>query len=141
MPKFRTRFNVDSFDVRGLVCETPSMTQQQFKEECDVNSIMDKYRITGTVPTRLNAQFGDFSEVGDYLSAQNIILAAQEQFDTLPSNIRKEFDNSPANMLEFIHNPDNRERAIEIGLIDNNANIINSSSSTSLAAGAQNTLE
>lgn len=141
MPKFRTRFNVDDFNVTGLVCETPSMTQQQFKEECDVNSIMDKYRITGTVPTRLNAQYGDFSEVSDYLSAQNTILSAQEQFDSLPSNIRKEFDNSPAKMLEFIHNPNNRERAIEIGLIDNSSNVINSSSSIPLVVASENTVE
>lgn len=108
---------------KGLTCETPSLTQQQFKEECDINNIIARYETTGLLTDPLHPgtrmpQFGDFSNVPDYLHAQTIIARTREAFEALPSKIRDRFDNDPAQMLEFLQDESNREEAVKLGLID-----------------------
>lgn len=108
---------------KGLTCETPSLTQQQFKEECDINNIIARYETTGLLTDPLHPgtripQFGDFSNVPDYLHAQTIIARTREAFEALPSKIRDRFDNDPALMLEFLQDESNREEAVKLGLVD-----------------------
>ena len=108
---------------KGLTCETPSLTQQQFKEECDINNIIARYETTGLLTDPLHPgtripQFGDFSNVPDYLHAQTIIARTREAFEALPSKIRDRFDNDPAQMLEFLQDESNREEAVKLGFID-----------------------
>ena len=108
---------------KGLTCEPPSLTQQQFKEECDINNIIARYETTGLLTDPLHPgtrmpQFGDFSNVPDYLHAQTIIARTREAFEALPSKIRDRFDNDPAQMLEFLQDESNREEAMKLGLVD-----------------------
>lgn len=60
MPKFRTAYNRDS--VEGITFNEPSMAQQHFKDECDVNNILRKYESTGLVTHVANGtpSYGDF---------------------------------------------------------------------------------
>lgn len=111
MPKFRTAYDRDL--VEGITFDEPSMAQQHFKDECDVNNILRKYESTGLVTHVANGtpSYGDFSSVLEFQQAQNILIEAQDAFDALPASLRKRFDNDPAVMLEFIENPDNREEA------------------------------
>lgn len=100
-----------------------SMTQQHFKDECDINCIMDKYAVTGYLVDPLKVvtakpQFGDFTAVPDYQTAQNIIVEGREAFEALPARIRKYFDNDPALYLSFISDGDNLDEAIKMGLVD-----------------------
>lgn len=117
MPKFRTAYDRDS--VEGITFNEPSMSQQHFKDECDVNNILRKYESTGLVTHVANGtpSYGDFSSVLEFQQAQNILIEAQDAFDALPASLRKRFDNDPALMLEFIENPDNREEAEKLGLV------------------------
>lgn len=118
MPKFRTAYDRDS--VEGITFDEPSMAQQHFKDECDVNNILRKYESTGLVTHVANGtpSYGDFSSVLEFQQAQNILIEAQDAFEALPASLRKRFDNDPAVMLEFIENPDNREEAEKLGLVD-----------------------
>ena len=111
MPKFRTAYDRDL--VEGITFDEPSMAQQHFKDECDVNNILRKYESTGLVTHVANGtpSYGDFSSVLEFQQAQNILIEAQDAFEALPASLRKRFDNDPAVMLEFIENPDNREEA------------------------------
>lgn len=117
MPKFRTAYDRDS--VEGITFNDPSMAQQHFKDECDVNNILRKYESTGLVTHVANGtpSYGDFSSVLEFQQAQNILIEAQDAFEALPASLRKRFDNDPAVMLEFIENPDNREEAEKLGLV------------------------
>lgn len=117
MPKFRTAYDRDSFE--GITFTEPTMAQQHFKDECDVNNILRKYEATGLVTHLANGtpSYGDFSSVLDFQQAQNLLIEAQDAFDALPASLRKRFDNDPAVMLEFIENPDNREEAERLGLV------------------------
>lgn len=118
MPKFRTAYDRDL--VEGITFDEPSMAQQHFKDECDVNNILRKYASTGLITHVANGtpSYGDFSSVLEFQQAQNILIEAQDAFDALPASLRKRFDNDPAVMLEFIENPDNREEAEKLGLVD-----------------------
>lgn len=100
----------------------PSMTQQHFKDECDINQIMAKYQKTGVLFDPLTQShrqplFDDFSELGDFLDHQNAVIEAESRFMGLPSSLRARFNNSPAELLQWLQNPENRKEAGELGLM------------------------
>ena len=95
-----------------------SMTQQHMKAECDINNIMRIWQKTGVID-HVNTHagnYGDFLSAVDYQSACNAVIAADEAFSSLPSSLRKRFDNSPAVFLEFVQNPDNLDEMYDLGL-------------------------
>jgi len=103
----------------GLECKDPSLAQQHMKDECDINVIVERFGVTGQIPVApLEPSYGDFSGVGDYHSALNAIKAADEAFMALPAKIRAKFDHDPNALLNYLQNEENREEAIQIGLID-----------------------
>lgn len=100
-----------------------SMTQQNYKQECDVNSILERYKKTGHIShvRKTPGQYGDFSQTGDYQSSMNRVLEAQDAFMSLPAVIRKRFGNDPQQLFEFINNEHNYEEAEKLGLLDSEA--------------------
>lgn len=95
-PKFRYRFNT----VRSPQTFTePTLTKQEFKDECDVNKIVERAS-RGIVPrfNSLPAQYGDFSDVPSLMDAFDMTARAQEVFETLPSGLRQELGNDPRNV-------------------------------------------
>ena len=94
------------------------MTEQSHKEECDINTIMRRYRKTGgIIHLKTGARlFGDDIDI-DFSTAMQIVTDAQQAFAQLPAEIRDRFANSPQNYLDFVDNPDNQEEMIELGLI------------------------
>lgn len=130
--EFRTAYERKEHD--GIVFDEPSLTQQQFKEECDINNIIARYETTGLLtdplhPGTRQPMFGDFSNVMDYQAAQNIVVRANEAFEALPAKLRDRFDNDPALMLEFLQDENNREEAVKLGLVKESVSDVNSSSS------------
>lgn len=103
----------------GLECLDPSLAQQHMKDECDINIIVERFGVTGSMPVSpIEPSYGDFSGVSDYHDALNRIRASDEAFMALPAKIRAKFDNDPNGLLQFLQNDENREEAIQIGLID-----------------------
>lgn len=93
-------------------------TQLQFTDDANINTIIDRYQITGLLPTTsTKGYYADVSNIPDYQSALATIKLAKEAFQSLPSDTRNEFKNDPANMLQFISDPKNKDRAIDLGLI------------------------
>jgi phage internal scaffolding protein len=121
----RTPYNYDkdaASNESGLACEEPSLAQQHYKDECDINNILQQFNITGLLPNSpLSPRYGDFSGIGDYHSALNRVIAAQDEFDALPAQIRARFDNDPANLIEFLENENNRPEAEKLGLVEKGA--------------------
>lgn len=118
----RTPYNYDrdaATNESGLACEEPSLAQQHFKDECDINNILRQFNITGLLPEQpLSPRYGDFTGIGDYHTALNRVIAAQEEFEALPAQIRARFDNDPSNLIEFLENENNRPEAEELGLVE-----------------------
>lgn len=116
----RTPYNYDTMqasDETGLKCEDASLTQQQFKEEADINTIVDRFLRSGVMPTPVNMpQYVDYEGVFDFQSAMNVVRAADENFMRLDAKVRARFNNSPQEFLEFFANPDNTDEAIRLGL-------------------------
>lgn len=101
--------------------DSPSMTHQSFKEECDINRIMKKWEKTGIIEHRntFEGNYADFTTVPtDYHTAMNSILAAEEMFMTLPAAVRKKFHNDPGEFLDFADNPENLQEMQEMGLTE-----------------------
>ena len=121
IPFLRTPYNYnrdEASNESGLECLDPTMAQQQFREECDINTIMERFGRTGELiaPVRM-PQYGDFDGVNDYHSAMNAIVEAQSAFDQLPAKLRARFSNDPAEFVEFCTNEENRDEAIRLGLV------------------------
>ncbi|QXP07840.1 MAG: internal scaffolding protein [Arizlama microvirus] len=118
----RTQFNYDhnaASNASGLVCEEPTRAQQHHKDECDINVILERFGKTGQVPvSAISAQYGDFSGVNDYHTALNTLIAAESEFEALPAKLRAKFANEPANLIEFLNDPKNKDQAIELGLVN-----------------------
>ena len=120
----RTPYNYDVdlvSDETGLKCEDPSLAQQHFAEECDINYIVERFGVTGQLPenNRPMPTYGDFTGVSDYRQALEAVSQAQEAFMSLPANVRERFDNDPALFVDFCSSTDpaDRSEAIELGLI------------------------
>jgi phage internal scaffolding protein len=121
LPFLRTPYNYDAdkvSDETGLSCPEPTLAQQNFKDESDINYIVRQFGITGELPGKpLSPQYGDFTGVLDYHSAVNAVLAAQDDFMELPAQMRARFDNDPAQLIDFLGDENNREEAIKLGLV------------------------
>jgi phage internal scaffolding protein len=98
----------------------PSLTQQQFKDECDINNILDLYGRTGQLPNAnvIEGQYLDLSQLPSYVEAKNFIAKANEQFEALPAETRQKFNNDPAKFLTFCDDPKNAETLVKLGLAE-----------------------
>lgn len=97
-------------------------TDQSFKEEADINTIMKRYQSTGELPV-LDDPSNNFLDVSDYdfTEHMNAVTEAREMFAALPSTLRDRFYNSPAHFLDFVENPRNRTELAELGLLTEEA--------------------
>lgn len=120
LPQLRTPYNFDRHAwsvLHGLACPEPTRAQQQFKEECDINTIVKRFGLTGELPTNVRMPVdGDFTTVTDFQSAMNLIRSAQEAFMEFPASVRDEFANDPARMVAFVSDPKNLDRARALGI-------------------------
>lgn len=94
-------------------------TKQEFREQCNINKIMDRFYKRGVLPEMIkkNPQYGDFSNATDYQNSLHLVMKAQEQFQALSSKVRSQFDNDPQKFLEFAENPENKEKMAELDLL------------------------
>lgn len=122
LPFLRTAYNYDrdkASDESGLDCSVePSLTQQSFRDECDINVLVARFGLGAPLPQGLVAPvFGDFSGVDDYQSALNSIMAADEKFMMMPAAVRSRFGNDPQQFVEFCSDDRNLEEAVKLGLV------------------------
>lgn len=121
-PFLRTPYNYDTIaasDESALDCKDPSLAQQQFRDECDINEIMRRFGQTGILPDQpLSPKYGDFTGVSDYKTALDRVIAADEEFMSLPAELRARFDNDAANLIQFLDDESNRDEAVKLGLVE-----------------------
>ena len=123
---FNSRYSVTGMKP-GIIFKDPSATLQSFKNDADINCIIARYENTGvlvdpTVPVSRTPEFGDFSDMPDYQTAQNVIIAAKDAFYSLSSKIRERFQNDPAAYFEFVRNlkegSEDYDEAISLGIVN-----------------------
>lgn len=97
----------------------PTLTEQSHKDSCDINKIMERYNKTGMLPVLADKvpRYDDFSNVVTYHDALNLILDAQEAFETLPADVRLSFNNDPGSFLEAVDDPVRRKELLDSGVL------------------------
>lgn len=115
--KFYTHYNPPASPQLKFV--KASLTRQEFVQEADINNIMKRYAAGMPLPVgRRVPMFDDFSNVPDFQTSFEIVEKASEAFASLPSEVRRRFDNDPRSLLAFLQDESNREEAIRLGLIE-----------------------
>lgn len=121
MPFIRSAYNYDRDKASvesGLACEPEGGAKQEFKDECDINVLLRRFNVTGQLPSGVRMPtFGDFEVVNDFHSAANAIAEARESFDVMPAEVRRRFNNDPADFVAFCSDSSNREEAVKLGLV------------------------
>lgn len=119
--EIRSRYNAGVRE--GWKSSAPSMTQQQFKDEADINYIISMYDSSGVMPTfhgdgqPAQPVFGDFASLPDNAQEMyNRMIEAKNNFDNLPLEVRKRFNYDPASFLDFVDNPENLDELVAMGL-------------------------
>lgn len=143
--KFASRYSATGVKS-GIKFVDPSATLQSFKDDADINCIIARYENTGvlvdpTVPVSRTPEFGDFSEMPSYQDAQNVIIAARNAFDALPSKIRERFNNDPAAYFDFVRSlkegSEEFDEAISLGIVNKPVNSSHEVSSRSVEASSK----
>lgn len=93
-----------------------SLTDQSFKQECDIGFIIENFVKTGQLPES-SMSFVDCTTVQKFEDAMQIVAEAKSNFEQLPSSIRDEFK-TVTNYLSYISDPANLKDSYERGLID-----------------------
>lgn len=107
-------------EMTAILIEEPSLTKQEFAVDCDPNVILDRVQRGQDISLYLNNNkpvYGDFTNVpSDYHSALNVVTKANQAFNQLDAHIRAQFDNDPAQFVEYVNNPKNADALIQLGL-------------------------
>lgn len=98
--------------------DTSEFTKQEFRDECDINTIMSKYQFNGEMPV-INERVPQYLDVTgqDFQDAMYFVANAQSLFNELPSSLRNRFQNDPAHFLDFCSNDNNRDEMASLGLL------------------------
>lgn len=118
---FNTGYNFDN-DVtsleNGFNCPEDTLTQQQFGDEVNINTIVRNFGLTHELPPEVPIYYADVTDMPDYQTSLNFVRQADANFMLLPADLRSRFDNNPQLLLNFLSNDANRDEAIKLGLID-----------------------
>lgn len=112
-------YDMDAASLEVVVeCLDKSLTQQQFKDDADINTIVKRFGLTGQLPSNLVAPVNaDFSDVFDFHSAMMVVRRAQESFDRMPADVRFRFGNDPGAFVDFCSNRENLPEMKKLGLV------------------------
>ncbi len=96
------------------------LTDQSYKNSCDINMIMAQYEKTGLLPesaTNALARYVDNTTAIPLEQAYELIQDATALFMELPASIRRQMNDNPQNLETFLADPDNFDQLIKHGLI------------------------
>lgn len=109
------------FEAKQTFPEGDSLTKQEFKKQCDINHIVASAKRNGQEllqPVEILESVGmDLTQLPDYATALNQVILAEEAFQGLDAKIRRKFNDNPANLIEFLKDPSNKEEGQKLGLI------------------------
>lgn len=107
----------ESSRLGDVECKEPTLAQQQFKDDADINVLLERFKVTGQLPEGIRIPtYGDFSDIVDFRSANDAIRRATASFMDLPANLRARFQNDPQVFLEFCSDKENLPELRKLGL-------------------------
>lgn len=86
----------------------PKITREEYRADSEINTILAKYRQTGTLPVSQSGQpfWGDFSEIPSLQEAYEVMADAEANYLTLSASVRDASDNNPATFLQMMQDPE-----------------------------------
>lgn len=113
-PKIQAPYNYDpkvASDNSAIGPGGPSLTVQSMADDTDLNVLMKRFGVTGTLPQSARIpQYGDFDHITDFRSALEAVENARADFAQFPADFRARFDNNPQLLLDFAQNPENNKQ-------------------------------
>ncbi len=103
--------------------EGEGRTIQSQQDETDINLMVERWAnggVLGPVNERV-PQYGDYSSVPTYQEAFDRIQQARDDFNELPSAVRKACNNDPATFIGLVHDPHTRAELEKLGLLKTRA--------------------
>jgi len=121
--QFKSAYSIKE-RVRLTFPQQSRWTKQSFKDECDINILMSRYKATGQLPN-LNERLPQYIDATgfEYQQAMEIVAQANTLFEELPSAVRNRFANNPAAFLDFTSDPANAQELHDLGLLREGATI------------------
>lgn len=117
--EFYTRYNPP--ESPHLRFELPSKTEQCHREDCDINTIINRYRKTGVLGDSASQVrdmvFGDFASMPDRLTSEIAVAEAKENFMKLPIDVRKHFDHDMGKLLKALNDPSQIPTLQNLGIV------------------------
>lgn len=97
--------------------EGPSRTKQAPAEETDINFIVKRHTQGARVPLNPRTpHYGDFSKAVDLTAAHELWAAAEDDFMSLPADVRTAANNDPVRFLEMLASEQDTQELIDAGL-------------------------
>lgn len=94
-------------------------TEQSHKEFADISYILNQHiKQTGSLPQLMPGQFQDLTSLPDYQTCLNTVLQIDDLFDSLPVKVKEEFGQDPVRFTRSLSDPMQRDRLIELGVLD-----------------------
>lgn len=110
-------------EKEGYKSDLPSLTMQEFKDECDINKILAGFNNTGILPPSQqldSTRVPEFINLADMPSSPQeyfeIYQEAMQSFDSLPISIRERFNHDKMAFIEYVANPQNSDELVRLGL-------------------------
>lgn len=105
---------------RQIDCSHPKLTDQSFAKMCDINTIMAQYAKTGMLPhfKKADPQFIDTTELPSLMDAHAAVNHSKKLFNDLPAVIRRAMDNNPANLENYLSDPENQKFLLKHGVLE-----------------------
>ena len=117
----RSAYNYDRDEASresGWETDKPSRTQQNFGEECDINTIVRRFGLGYKLPESFRTPtYGDFTGIDNYQDALHAVMAAGDEFMKVPAEVRYRFNNDPAEFVAFCSDERNRAEMDKLGLL------------------------
>lgn len=95
-----------------------SRTKQSFKDDCDINLIVERHASTG-IWDHLNPRqptYGDFTLATALQDAIALVSSADDDFEALPAKVRALCDNDPVKLLQLSSEPGGFAELVNAGL-------------------------
>jgi len=135
---FKWRAQYDGSEIQaGLdACyrdETPSLTQQQFAEEADINTLVRRFGLDAQpmpIAPFNPEDYGDFTDVPDLRTALDLVNDAKNRFMALPPKLRARFHNQPGELWAFVNDPENGDESVRLGLLARASDVVTSQPET-----------
>lgn len=115
----RVTHNNDVLDVAtGELVPQLSRTKQEFKEDCDIAGMLDRFTKTGRLNImRDQPKYMDLTQLPSFQESMEQIADVNTAFRLLPADTRADFDNDESQFVTWVLDPNNHAEARDMGLL------------------------